>query len=113
MKKERGSIEAIKEIVSIGKTISIEEMADIRDAAVAAGGELIAIEPDGDGCGAGTIRFPWPPKPEEFMKVLNVLVEKRMPPRILINGIPWPDYITLNVSRLNVDELAVNRSVVR
>lgn len=100
MEKQRGSVEAIKKIVELGKKISVPEMAEVTDTVMAAGGSLVAVDPDGDWCGTGKFRFKWPPpKPKDFEKVLDALVSKYINFEILINGIPQPDVIYINVSR--------------
>jgi hypothetical protein len=100
MEKQRGSVEAIKKIVELGKKISVDEMIEIANIVTVAGGSLVAVDPDGDWCGTGKIRFKWPPpKPKEFDKFLDTLVQRYINFEILINGIPWPDVIQINVSR--------------
>jgi hypothetical protein len=100
MEKQRGSVEAIKKIIELGKKISVSDMAEITDVVTAAGGSLVAVDPDGDWCGTGKFRFKWPiPKPKEFEKFLDTLVSKYINLEVLINGIPYPDVIHINVSR--------------
>ncbi|TVL96015.1 MAG: hypothetical protein CV082_08755 [Candidatus Brocadia sp. BL1] len=100
METRRGSIEAIKEIVRLGNRISVDEMAKISDMALALDGSITSVDPDGDWCGTGRIRFKWPPKKnEEFIKLLDHLVRSRINHEVLINGIPAPDHIIINVSR--------------
>lgn len=100
METRRGSIEAIKEIVRLGNKISVDEMAKISDMALALDGSIISLDPDEDRCGTGRIHIKWPPKrDEEFMKLLHHLVARRINYEILINGIPAPDHIIINVSR--------------
>lgn len=100
MNKPRGSIGAIKKIVEFGNRISIEEMASISDMANSLGGGLVSVDPDDDWCGNGRIRIPWPPKQSErFIKMLDTLADRWINYEVLINGIPVPDYIVINVSR--------------
>jgi hypothetical protein len=100
MAVKKGSAEAIKEIVKLGRRISVPEMIDIDKAATTAGGAITSIEPDDDWCGTGRIHFPYPiPKREEFLKLLDHLAAKRINFEVLINGIPVPDHIIMNVSR--------------
>lgn len=102
MQMTRGSVDAIKEIVKLGNRISVEEMGKISDLAEAAGGTLASVDPDGDWCGNGSIRFPWPPKNSDaFVKVLDRLVTRWINYEVLINGIPVPDHIVINLSRHN------------
>jgi hypothetical protein len=100
MEKQRGSVEAIKKIIKLGKRISVDEMAEITDAVRGAGGALVSVEPDDDWCGNGVFHFRLPfPKPNEFVKVLEILVSKYINHEVLINGIPNPEIIQLRVSR--------------
>lgn len=102
MEKERGSKAAIAEIIKIGKKISIDEMDDIARMAEEAGGLLVSVaasEDDDDWCGNGVIRFPWPPKKDAFLSILDRLVARRINMEVLINGTPVPIEIMLNVSR--------------
>lgn len=100
MEKKRGSVEAIKKIIALGRKISVSDMAEITDVVKAAGGSLVAVDPDDEWCGNGRFRFPWPiPNPPEFQKVLDMLVSKYINHEVLINGVPNPDVIHLNVSR--------------
>ncbi len=96
----RGSDAAITEIVKLGQRISVKEMAKISDMAAAAGGTLVAVEPDGDWCGTGRLRIKWPPpKRAEFEKMLDYLVHSHIDFEVLINGIPVPEEILINASR--------------
>jgi hypothetical protein len=100
MARARGSVEAMKQIVKYAGKIDIEEMASISEMAQSAGGNLIAIDPDGEGCGNGSIVLPWPPKePDKFVRLLDSLVELWINSEVLINGIPVPDQIIIKVSR--------------
>jgi hypothetical protein len=97
---QRGSANAIKEIIKLGGKISVTEMTTITERAEAAGGSLVALEPDGDWCGTGRLHFKWPlPKKDEFLKFLETLVELRVNHEVLINGIPVPHEILVNISR--------------
>jgi len=97
---ERGSAKAIAEAVKRGAKISVQEMAKIAAKAEAAGGYLAAVDPDGDWCGTGRIHIKWPvPKKEELMSLFEMLVAEYINHEILINGIPAPEYIVINVSR--------------
>ena len=102
MSDTRGSVAAIKQIVKIGQRISVPEMAKISDLAGAAGGALTSVEPDGDWCGTGRLRLKWPPKRNEFQDLLDHLVESRINFEVLINGIPVPEEILVNVTRLGM-----------
>lgn len=99
MEKRRGSVEAIKEVVNMGTKISVNEMATLAETAEAAGGFLAEVDPDGDWCGNGRFPFPWPPKQNEFLKFLDILVQRRINFEVLINGIPAPKDILVQVSR--------------
>lgn len=102
MEMTRGSVEAIKEIVKLGNKISVDEMSRISDLAEAAGGSLASVDPEGDWCGNGKIRLPWPPrKGDTFIKLLDTLANRRINFEVLINGIPVPDYVVINVTRHN------------
>lgn len=100
MSDARGSVAAIKQIVKLGQRISVPEMAKVSDLAGAAGGALVSVDPDGDWCGTGRLRIKWPPKRNEFQDLLDHLVESRINFEVLINGIPVPEEILVNVSRL-------------
>jgi hypothetical protein len=102
MEKVRGSAKVIGEIVKMGARISVQEMEAISEAASAAGGSLVAVTAYDDGddwCGTGRIILKWPPKRDEFFRFLNHLVEQRINYEVLINGIPVPIEIMINVSR--------------
>jgi len=101
VEKSRGSAKAIREIISLGGRISIEEMADLAEMTESAGGAVIAVYPqDDDWCGTGVIRIKWPvPKPEPFLSLLDKLAESRINFEVLINGIPVPDHIIMKISR--------------
>ncbi len=99
MEDKRGSAEAIKQIVEIGRRISVKEMSEVAGFAAAAGGSLVAIEGDDDWCGTGRLRFKWPPKRNEFVAFLDKLVAARINLEILINGIPDPEEITVQIGR--------------
>lgn len=102
MERARGSEEAIRQIIKIGNRIGVEEMVAINKEALAAGGRLSSINSydDGDWCGNGRIVFPFPlPEPDHFMSFLEYLVRTRINSEILINGLPVPIEIAINVSR--------------
>ena len=99
MQDQRGSAKAIAEIIKIGNKMSIDEMAVIAKNAEAAGGSIVAVDPDGNWCGNGVIRFKWPPKKNEFMEMLDSLVKNRINFEVLINGIPVEQEIVMQVSR--------------
>lgn len=100
VEKQRGSTRAIADIIKLGTKIKPEEMAMITEKAEAAGGSLVALEPDGDWCGTGRIHFPWPPKKsDDFIAFLDILVRLRINHEVLINGIPAPHEILVNVRR--------------
>ena len=97
---QRGSANAINEIIKLGHRITAVEMATITERAEVAGGSLVAVDPDGDWCGTGQLHFKWPiPKRDEFLKFLETLVEMRINHEVLINGIPAPRDILVKVSR--------------
>ena len=102
---ERGSSKAIAEIVKLGRRISVEEMGDIAKFAESAGGKLVSVssyDDDDDWCGNGTIHFPWPRPPKEWgnmIRMLDSFAEKRINYEVLINGIPVPDHIAMDVFR--------------
>jgi hypothetical protein len=97
---QRGSANAIKEIIKLGRKISVAEMTTITERAEAAGGSLVALEPDGEECGTGQLHFKWPiPKKEEFLSFLETLVELRVNHEVLINGIVDPRSILVKISR--------------
>jgi hypothetical protein len=96
----RGSAKAITEIVKRGTRISVQDMVKVAARAEAAGGALVSVDPDGDWCGTGRIHIKWPPpKRDEFQKLLDYLVSESINHEILINGIPVPDWVIVNVSR--------------
>ncbi len=99
MENERGSVAAITEIVKLGRRISVRDMAAVAEAAEKSGGSLVSVDPDGDWCGTGRIHFPWPPKKTEFASFLDHLVASRINFEVLINGIPVPRDIMVQVSR--------------
>lgn len=101
---KRGSAEAIKEIIKLRKGISVDEMVEIERGIATAGGSLVGIDgDDGDWCGNGRIHIPIPiPKPNEFVKFLDLMAAKRINFEVLINGIPVPDHILMTVSRHNM-----------
>ena len=100
MEKTRGSVGAIKEVLKVGKRINIKEMAAISDMAVEAGGYLAYVDGDDDWCGNGRIFTKWPPKRHDaFVKLLEALVERQINFEVLINGIPGPEDVVINVSR--------------
>lgn len=98
----RGSQKAIAELIKKRAAISVSEMADIAVLAEKAGGALTAVSAsdDDDGCGTGRLRFKWPPpKRTELLSVLEGLVERHIGFEVLINGIPVPDEVLVNISR--------------
>jgi hypothetical protein len=99
MEDTRGSEAALAKIAKLGQRISIAEMAKISDMVTAAGGSLVAVDPDGDWCGTGRLRIKWPPKKAEFQVLLDHLVQSRINFEVLINGIPVPEEILVNASR--------------
>ncbi len=100
MQMTKSTVDAIREIIKLGDRINVEEMASVSEIAEAAGGTLASVDPDDERCGNGKIRFPWPPKDHElFFKFINTLVEYRLNTEILINGIPAPDFLVVNISR--------------
>ncbi len=99
MPDERGSAKVIGEIVKLGARISVADMTKIGVQAEAAGGSLTSVDPDGDWCGTGRIHVKWPPKRNEFAALLDSLVASRINFEVLINGIPVPDGVIINVSR--------------
>ena len=99
MSDARGSAAAITKIVKMGQRIQVAEMAKVAELASAAGGSLVAVDPDGDWCGTGRLRIKWPPKKDEFQGLLDTLVQSRINFEVLINGIPVPEEILVNVSR--------------
>jgi hypothetical protein len=99
MEATKSMAAALAEIVKLSRGIGVEEMAKVAEVASAAGGTIVGLDPDGDWCGTGRIRFKWPPKRTEFEEFLNVLVASRIHLDILINGIPVPDEILVAVSR--------------
>lgn len=101
MDEQRGSLEAIREIVKLGSRISVEEMAQLTRMAAPLGGGLVMVDGDDDWCGTGRIRIPWPPKkPDEFVRFLDNLANRWINYEVLINGIPAPDYIIVDVHRM-------------
>jgi len=102
MDKVRGSSKVIEDIVKMGARISVRDMEEIAEAAGAAGGTLVSVaaaSDDDDWCGNGRIILKWPPKKDEFFRFLDLLVERRINLEVLINGIPVPREIMINVSR--------------
>jgi hypothetical protein len=102
MEKVRGSSRAIADIVKLGAHISVPEMEAIAEIADSAGGALVSVtgyDDDDDWCGNGRIILKWPPKKDEFFTLLNFLVDKRINHEVLINGIPVPREVMINVSR--------------
>jgi len=100
-KKTRGSEAAIAEMLKLSRGISVKEMSKLADVAKTAGGLLVAVDGDDDWCGNGRFRFKWPPKKEEFVKFLDVLVNLHIDFETLINGTPKPDEVVINASRIN------------
>lgn len=102
MNKKRGSEAAIAEIVRMSKGISVSQMATLAELATNAGGRLMAVSAgdDDDWCGNGRIILKWPPKQKEFYHLFNTLVEMRINYEVLINGIPVPDEIMINVNTM-------------
>lgn len=102
MEKVRGSSKVIKDIVKLGGRISVSDMAAVAETAEAAGGALVSVtgyDGDDDWCGNGRIILKWPPKRAEFYKLMDLLVDKRINLEVLINGIPVPHEVMINVSR--------------
>ena len=101
MKKDRGSVEALKKITALGNKIHVKEMAAIGKMAESFDGQLVAVEAhDDDWCGTGRIILPWPPKPDRrLVKFFDELVNRRINFEVLINGIPVPREVIINVSR--------------
>jgi hypothetical protein len=100
MEPTKSTAAALAEIVKLSKGISVEEMAKLADVAQAAGGGIVGVDPDGDWCGTGRFKFKWPPpKPHEFERFLDVLVDSRIHLDILINGVPVPDEILVRVAK--------------
>lgn len=100
--RERGSAKAIAELIRMRGKISHAEMADIAKAAKAAGGALVSVtgfEGDDDWCGTGRIILKWPPRQDEFYKLLDHFVVSRLNWEVLINGIPVPEELMIDVSR--------------
>lgn len=99
--EERGSAaHALAEILTRSGRFTAKEMENLAEAAGQAGGGLVAVDVDGDWCGTGRFRFKWPPpKPKEFSTLLDRFVKDRIHFAVLINGIPWPDELLIDVSR--------------
>ncbi len=100
MEPTKSTAAALAEIVKLSKGISVDEMAKLAEVAHAAGGAIVGVDPDGDWCGTGHFKFKWPPpKRPEFERFLDVLVSSRVHLDILINGIPVPDEILVQIAR--------------
>ncbi|MCP4899465.1 MAG: hypothetical protein GY906_21070 [bacterium] len=101
MEQKRGSSKVIADIVRMGARISVHDMEDIAETAEAAGGALVSVSgsDDDDWCGNGRIILKWPPKKDEFFTLLDLLVHRRINHEVLINGIPVPREVMINVSR--------------
>jgi len=102
MEQTRGSSKVIADIVKMGARISVHDMETIAEIADTAGGALVSVtgyDDDDDWCGNGRIILRWPPKKDEFFRLLDLLVQKRINHEVLINGIPVPREIMINVSR--------------
>lgn len=100
MEPTKSTAAALAEIVKLSKGIRVEELAKLADVAAAAGGAIVGLDPDGDWCGTGRFKFKWPPpKRPEFERFLDLLVSNRIHLDILINGIPVPDEILVQVAK--------------
>ncbi len=76
MEKERGSVALMREMLRQGRGFDAEQLAEIHDLAGKAGGAVVALADfDGDWCGTGKIRFPWPPK-KGLGSVLEAILAK-------------------------------------
>ncbi len=95
----RGSASAIEDIARMARGVSYRDMAKVADLAVSAGGALkaVAAAEDDDWCGNGRIHIPWPPKRDEFFRLVDEIVKNRINMEILINGIPVPDELIFNL----------------
>ena len=99
MESARGSVTAITDIVKLTQRISIKDVADVAETAEESGGDLVSVDSDGDWCGTGRVRSPWPPKKTEFVSFLDDLVASRIIFEVLNNGISVPRDIMVQVSR--------------
>jgi hypothetical protein len=101
----KARIQELRELVKNNRGIKISELAEIATAAEAQGGSLVAVsaaDPDGDWCGTGRIRFKWPPKPGTLGSLIDSIINKGIGGHIIINGIPHPEEVLIDLSRGSV-----------
>jgi hypothetical protein len=102
MEEARGSSSSIEQIARMSRGISYRDMAQLAEMAVSAGGGLkaVAAAEDDDWCGNGRFVIKWPPKrPDDFVALIDKLVELRVDHEVLINGIPRPDELMIHFAQ--------------
>jgi len=98
----KARVNELRDLVKSNRGIKVSELAEIATAAEAHGGSLVAVtaaDPDGDWCGTGRIRFKWPPKPGGLGPLIDSIISKGIGGHIIINGIPHPEEILIDLSR--------------
>lgn len=98
-------INQLRDLVKTSRGISVAELAEISVTAEEHGGQLVAVagyEPGDDWCPTGRIRFKWPPKKGTLGSLIDSLINKGIGGHIIINGIPVPDEVMLEISRGNI-----------
>jgi hypothetical protein len=96
-------VNELRELVKNNRGIKVSELAEIATAAEAQGGSLVAVtaaDSDGDWCGNGRFRFKWPPpKPGTLGSLIDLIINKGIGGHIIINGIPHPEEVLIDLSR--------------
>jgi len=98
----KARVSELRDLVKSSRGIKVTELAEIATAAEAQGGGLVAVtagDPDGDWCGTGRIRFKWPPRPGTLGSLIDSIINKGIGGHIIINGLPHPDEILIDLSR--------------
>jgi hypothetical protein len=92
----------LRELVKASRGIRLTELAEITVATEERGGQLVgvtAVDPDGNWCGTGRLRFPWPPKHGSVGSLIDSLLKMGIGGHIIINGTPVPEEILINIAR--------------
>ena len=95
-------VSELRDLVKMSRGIKTSELADIATAAEQQGGQLVSVtaaDPDGDWCGTGRIRFKWPPRGGSLGALLDSLINKGIGGNIIINGIPHPEEVLIDLTR--------------
>jgi hypothetical protein len=101
--KTKARVDELRAQVKAARGISLHELADLRATAQAQGGELVAVtaaDDDGEYCGTGRFHFKLPPRGGSIGPFIDAIIKYGVGGHIIINGIPVPHEILVDVSKV-------------